>query len=163
MPRARSHMCRRRRASRWPRSPPGSWSGDKLQLSCCYRRQVAHVRARISIPGSRYFVKSPVFPWGKFPGRRYRAGSGDALDRRSHGRRKDNFGEAFAKAQIAAGQLAAGEADSFSERQRSRQGRQSSGSLVNLWKWDFTWLPRTGRAAMCSRSAKACTPSVFTR
>ena len=36
--------------------------------------------------GSFYFVKSPVFPWGKFPGRRHRAWAGDEVHRRSDGR-----------------------------------------------------------------------------
>ncbi len=54
--------------------------------------------------GSHYFVKSPVFPWGKFPGV-------DAVlgpEMKSTGEVMgvaDNFGEAFAKAQIAAGQV----------------------------------------------------------
>ncbi len=52
--------------------------------------------------GSRYFVKSPVFPWNKFPGV-------DAVlgpEMRSTGEVMgvaDTFGEAFAKAQLAAG------------------------------------------------------------
>ncbi len=53
--------------------------------------------------GSRYFVKSPVFPWGKFPGVDTVLGP----EMRSTGEVMgvaDNFGEAFAKAQIAAGQ-----------------------------------------------------------
>jgi carbamoyl-phosphate synthase large subunit len=53
--------------------------------------------------GSCYFVKSPVFPWGKFPGVDTVLGP----EMRSTGEVMgvaDNFGEAFAKAQIAAGQ-----------------------------------------------------------
>jgi carbamoyl-phosphate synthase large subunit len=52
--------------------------------------------------GKYFFVKSPVFPWGKFPGV-------DAVlgpEMRSTGEVMgvaDNFGEAFAKAQLAAG------------------------------------------------------------
>jgi carbamoyl-phosphate synthase large subunit len=52
---------------------------------------------------SHYFVKSPVFPWAKFPGV-------DAVlspEMKSTGEVMgvaDNFGEAFAKAQLAAGQ-----------------------------------------------------------
>jgi len=53
--------------------------------------------------GPHYFVKSPVFPWGKFPGVDTVLGpemksTGEAMGV------ADNFGEAFAKAQIAAGQ-----------------------------------------------------------
>ena len=36
--------------------------------------------------GTHFFVKSPVFPWGKFPGSRYRSRPGDEVDRRSDGR-----------------------------------------------------------------------------
>jgi carbamoyl-phosphate synthase large subunit len=54
--------------------------------------------------GSQYFVKSPVFPWGKFPGVDTVLGP----EMKSTGEVMgvaDNFGEAFAKAQIAAGQV----------------------------------------------------------
>src|SRR3974390_1467844 len=53
--------------------------------------------------GNCYYVKSPVFPWGKFPGVDTVLGP----EMRSTGEVMgvaDNFGEAFAKAQIAAGQ-----------------------------------------------------------
>src|SRR2546427_27735 len=53
--------------------------------------------------GSFYYVKSPVFPWNKFPGVDTVLGpemksTGEVIGV------ADNFGEAFAKAQIAAGQ-----------------------------------------------------------
>ena len=54
--------------------------------------------------GSRYFVKSPVFPWGKFQGVDPVLGP----EMRSTGEVMGvgkSFGEAFAKAQIAAGQV----------------------------------------------------------
>src|SRR5271155_1619881 len=54
--------------------------------------------------GSHYFVKSPVFPWNKFPGVDTVLGP----EMKSTGEVMgvaDNFGEAFAKAQIAAGQV----------------------------------------------------------
>jgi carbamoyl-phosphate synthase large subunit len=54
--------------------------------------------------GTHYFVKSPVFPWGKFPGVDTVLGP----EMRSTGEVMgvaDNFGEAFAKAQSAAGQI----------------------------------------------------------
>src|SRR6266700_2454990 len=53
--------------------------------------------------GSSYYVKSPVFPWNKFPGVDTVLGP----EMKSTGEVMgvaDNFGEAFAKAQIAAGQ-----------------------------------------------------------
>ncbi len=54
--------------------------------------------------GDYFFVKSPVFPWGKFPGVDTVLGpemksTGEVMGV------SDNFGEAFAKAQIAAGQV----------------------------------------------------------
>src|SRR5579871_5900637 len=54
--------------------------------------------------GEHYFVKSPVFPWGKFPGVDTVLGpkmksTGEVMGV------ADNFGEAFAKAQMAAGLL----------------------------------------------------------
>jgi carbamoyl-phosphate synthase large subunit len=54
--------------------------------------------------GSHYYVKSPVFPWGKFPGVDTVLGP----EMKSTGEVMgvaDNFGEAFAKAQTAAGQM----------------------------------------------------------
>src|SRR5271168_190512 len=54
--------------------------------------------------GSHYYVKSPVFPWGKFHGVDTVLGP----EMKSTGEVMgvaDNFGEAFAKAQIAAGQV----------------------------------------------------------
>ncbi len=54
--------------------------------------------------GSHFFVKSPVFPWGKFPGVDTVLGP----EMKSTGEVMgvaDTFGEAFAKAQIAAGQV----------------------------------------------------------
>ncbi|MBW8747237.1 MAG: carbamoyl-phosphate synthase large subunit [Acidobacteria bacterium] len=54
--------------------------------------------------GSHYFVKSPVFPWGKFPGVDTVLGP----EMKSTGEVMgvaDNFGEAFAKAQLSAGQV----------------------------------------------------------
>ena len=54
--------------------------------------------------GNFYFVKSPVFPWGKFPGVDTVLGP----EMKSTGEVMgvaDNFGEAFAKAQLAAGQV----------------------------------------------------------
>ena len=54
--------------------------------------------------GSHFFVKSPVFPWAKFPGVDTVLGP----EMKSTGEVMgvaDNFGEAFAKAQISAGQV----------------------------------------------------------
>jgi carbamoyl-phosphate synthase large subunit len=56
------------------------------------------------VTGTHYFVKSPVFPWNKFPGVDTVLGP----EMKSTGEVMgvaDNFGEAFAKAQLSAGQL----------------------------------------------------------
>src|ERR1051325_1373183 len=53
--------------------------------------------------GSSFYVKSPVFPWNKFPGVDTVLGP----EMKSTGEVMgvaDNFGEAFAKAQLSAGQ-----------------------------------------------------------
>ena len=63
-----------------------------------------------------FYVKSPVFPWGKFPGVDTVLGP----EMKSTGEVMgvaDNFGEAFAKAQIAAGTGAADEGHDIHERQ----------------------------------------------
>src|SRR5262249_28412562 len=61
-------------------------------------------RAKDLDTGHNYYVKSPVFPWSKFPGVDTVLGP----EMRSTGEVMgvaDNFGEAFAKAQISAGQV----------------------------------------------------------
>lgn len=55
-------------------------------------------------PGPHFYVKSPVFPWNKFPG----ADTVLSPEMKSTGEVMgvaDNFGEAFAKAQLSAGQV----------------------------------------------------------
>jgi carbamoyl-phosphate synthase large subunit len=55
-------------------------------------------------PGAYFYVKSPVFPWNKFPG----ADTVLSPEMKSTGEVMgvaDNFGEAFAKAQLSAGQV----------------------------------------------------------
>jgi len=55
-------------------------------------------------PGPHFYVKSPVFPWNKFPG----VDTVLSPEMKSTGEVMgvaDNFGEAFAKAQLSAGQL----------------------------------------------------------
>ena len=67
--------------------------------------------------GAHYFVKSPVFPWNKFPGVDTVLGP----EMKSTGEVMgvaDSFGEAFAKAQLSAGQKLPGEGNCFLERQR---------------------------------------------
>src|SRR6201994_2385028 len=62
--------------------------------------------------GNHFFVKSPVFPWNKFPGVDTVLGP----EMRSTGEVMgvaDNFGEAFAKAQLSAGQIWPGKGTVF--------------------------------------------------
>ncbi len=54
--------------------------------------------------GTHFYVKSPVFPWNKFAGVGYGVGSGDASTGEVMGVAA-TFGEAFAKAQLSAGQV----------------------------------------------------------
>jgi carbamoyl-phosphate synthase large subunit len=61
-------------------------------------------RGSVLDTGNNFYVKSPVFPWSKFPGVDTVLGP----EMKSTGEVMgvaDNFGEAFAKAQIAAGQV----------------------------------------------------------
>ena len=66
--------------------------------------------------GSRSFVKSPVFPWNKLPGVDTVLGP----EMKSTGEVMgvaDNFGEAFAKAQLSAGQVVAGKGHGLFQRE----------------------------------------------
>jgi carbamoyl-phosphate synthase large subunit len=66
------------------------------------RKLSEFIEARGVLPVSRYFVKSPVFPFNKFPGVDPSLGP----EMRSTGEVMgvgENFGEAFAKAQLSAG------------------------------------------------------------
>ena len=68
--------------------------------------------------GHCYYVKSPVFPWNKFPGVDTVLGP----EMKSTGEVMgvaDNFGEAFAKAQLAAGQKLPTQGMRFYQRHRS--------------------------------------------
>ena len=63
-------------------------------------------------PGPYFYVKSPVFPWSKFPG----ADTVLSPEMKSTGEVMgvaDNFGEAFAKAQLSAGQVLPSEGTVF--------------------------------------------------
>jgi carbamoyl-phosphate synthase large subunit len=63
-------------------------------------------------PGPYFYVKSPVFPWSKFPG----ADTVLSPEMKSTGEVMgvaDNFGEAFAKAQLSAGQVLPSEGTIF--------------------------------------------------
>ena len=56
----------------------------------------------------QYFVKSPVFPFNKFPGRGPGAGAGDALHGRSDGRRRE-FRRSVRQSAVERGHAAAGQ------------------------------------------------------
>jgi carbamoyl-phosphate synthase large subunit len=94
-------------------------------------------RRRRSRHGQHYYVKSPVFPWNKFPGVDTVLGP----EMKSTGEVMgvgDNFGEAFAKAQLAAGQK-------LPTRERSSSASTITTSVmspmwrVSLWTWDSSW------------------------
>ena len=76
---------------------------------------------------THYYVKSPVFPWNKFAGVDTVLGP----EMKSTGEVMgvaDNFGEAFAKAQLSAGQILPLEGHGLLQRERSRQGG-------SWWSW----------------------------
>ena len=80
--------------------------------------------------GSHYFVKSPVFPWGKFPGVDTVLGPGDEVDRRGDGSGGQLWrGVCQGADRCRTGASAAG--DGLPERERSRQGtRGLAGAAV---------------------------------
>ncbi len=101
--------------------------------------------------GAHFYVKSPVFPWGKFPGVDTVLGP----EMKSTGEVMgvaDNFGEAFAKAQIAAGQVLAAEGHDLHERERPRQGVAGVAGEDSLWRWASTWLRRMERPKCWSQA-----------
>ena len=76
---------------------------DDRAASCANFCRTTSNGAPTSTPAAYYYVKSPVFPWNKFPGVDTVLGP----EMKSTGEVMgvaDNFGEAFAKAQVAAGQ-----------------------------------------------------------
>ena len=93
--------------------------------------------------GHCYYVKSPVFPWNKFPGVDTVLGP----EMKSTGEVMgvaDNFGEAFAKAQMAAGQKLPTRAR-FSSASPITTSRTSPKSRASLSTWDSSWWPRRAR------------------
>ena len=86
------------------RSPDGENRGSPDDRAQAARIPAGIYRARADLDTGRcYYVKSPVFPWNKFPGVDTVLGP----EMKSTGEVMgvaDNFGEAFAKAQTAAGQ-----------------------------------------------------------
>ena len=109
--------------------------------------------------GNFYFVKSPVFPWSKFPGVDTVLGP----EMKSTGEVMgvaDNFGEAFAKAQAAAGQVlptrARSSSASMTATSPSRRKLASASS-----SWVSASSPPTARRG-CWKTP-ACTSSASTR
>ena len=91
--------------------------------------------------GRCFYVKSPVFPWSKFPGVDTVLGP----EMRSTGEVMgiaDNFGEAFAKAQIAAGQKLPTKGTVFIS-VTDHDKPQWSRSRIASSTWDSNWWPRT--------------------
>ena len=110
--------------------------------------------------GSHYYVKSPVFPWGKFPGVDTVLGP----EMKSTGEVMgvaDNFGEAFAKAQIAAGQVLPLQGTVFlSVNDHDKEGVGFAGAGVcgdGLPSGSDAW------TASCVGSRQGCSRSVCTR
>ena len=90
--------------------------------------------------GNCYYVKSPVFPWNKFPGVDTVLGP----EMKSTGEVMgvaDNFGEAFAKAQLAAGQNCRLRARVFIS-VTDHDKPHVAISRGNSWTWDSNWSRR---------------------
>jgi carbamoyl-phosphate synthase large subunit len=91
--------------------------------------------------GSNYYVKSPVFPWNKFPGVDTVLGP----EMRSTGEVMgvaDNFGEAFAKAQLSAGQKLPTQGTVFISVNEQDKPNVAM-SPVALLRWDSSSSPPT--------------------
>ena len=92
--------------------------------------------------GATYYVKSPVFPWNKFPGVDTVLGP----EMRSTGEVMgvaDNFGEAFAKAQLSAGQKLPTQGICVYQRERARQTERRRCRPSALRRWDSSSSPPT--------------------
>ena len=96
--------------------------------------------------GSYYYVKSPVFPWNKFPGVDTVLGP----EMKSTGEVMgvaDNFGEAFAKAQLADGRAVVPTQGAIfigvidHDRQRCCAGRAASSSTWDSNSWQLRARP----------------------
>ena len=85
--------------------------------------------------GKHYFVKSPVFPWSKFPGVDTVLGP----EMKSTGEVMgvaENFGQAFAKAQLAAGHRLPVERHGLRQRATIATNRRSPRSPAASWTSD---------------------------
>ena len=107
--------------------------------------------------GSYYYVKSPVFPWNKFPGVDTVLGP----EMKSTGEVMgvaDNFGEAFAKAQLAAGQKLPTQGAIFHQRDRSRQAARRTGRPQvrghGIQDRGYGWYRRRDRSRRHERGAR---------
>ena len=102
--------------------------------------------------GTHYYVKSPVFPWSKFAGVDTVLGpemksTGEVMGVAA------TFGEAFAKAQLSAGQVLPTRGTVFFTRERSRQARCRSNWRAGMCIWAFTWWPPKARRTCWSARA----------
>ena len=101
--------------------------------------------ARIWKPGRTYYVKSPVFPWSKFAGVDTVLGpemksTGEVMGVAA------TFGEAFAKAQLSAGQVLPTQRHGLLQRERSRQaGCGRAGAPLRASRLSAWWRPRARR------------------
>ena len=112
---------------------------DARQEAGGFRVSDRRDRTTASLPVPNFFVKSPVFPFTKFPGVDPALGP----EMRSTGEVMgvgENFGEAFAKAQLTAGTPLPDEGAIVHQRERSRQSRRR-------WKWPA--IPRIRVSAFC--------------
>ena len=106
----------------------------------------------LSVP--QVFVKSPVFPFNKFPGVDPALGP----EMRSTGEVMGvgiNFGEAFLKAQISRRQPAAGQGHGLHQRERAPQSPKRWRWPSASRRWASTWWPRAAPPPRCAPPASS--------
>ena len=129
-----------------PKIAVGLMLGGKI---CGFHRRLTGV---LRVP--QFFVKSPVFPFNKFPGVDPALGP----EMRSTGEVMgvgENFGEAFAKAQLSAGTPLPEKGRVFHQRERSRQSRSRLRWREGSHELGFEVTATRGTAACDSRGGPA--------
>ena len=123
-------------------------------------KDYAHVtggRTSGVLPVPQVFVKSPVFPFNKFPGVDPALGP----EMRSTGEVMGvgiNFGEAFLKAQISAGSTLPGKRHGASSASTTSTKRRPWMSPASSPPWAFTWSLRAARLRRCAPRASPARP-----
>ena len=99
------------------------------------------------------FVKTPVFPFVRFPGRGYDPRSRDEVDRRGDGRAPRTSARAFAKAQLGGRAEAAGVGHRVRQREQRRQAERAARRARSPEHSGSPSSRRAGRPRTCARTA----------